>query len=203
MVKYTAEQTFGYSTQAGPRKGPSILERAKWAAQRLLFHFYIGFSMVTVVGGFLTAPLMTWYFFGDWRFWLHWRPGLGLFPHGFRMLWHMMRGRNGGFMLDVPLTSPPSSSVNLDLVKMTPSWDFGSSCGPCTRCCTLLKCPVLDSETGLCQGYDSFFWRYFNCGRYPSNQREIEYYLCNKWSIKPTQQTSLGPDTHKSGDTTR
>ena len=192
-MKSPAAQTFGYLSHVGSRKGPSILDRAKWAAQRLLFHFYVGFSLITVVGGFLTAPLMTWYSFGDWRFWRHWRPGLGLFQHGFKMLWHMVGGGNGGFMLDVPLTAPPSSTVIRGLVEITPSWDFGASCGPCTRCCTMLKCPVLDSETGLCRGYNSFFWRYFNCGRYPTSQREIEFYLCNKWSLNSQPKNASGP----------
>lgn len=201
-MKSPAEQTFDFSSQVGPRKDPSFPDRAKWAAQRLMFHFYLGFCIITVVGGFLTAPLMIWLFFGDWRFWRHWGSALGLFPHGFKMAWQVMVGRNGGFMLDVPLTAPPSSSVNLKLVKLTPNWDFGSSCGPCTRCCTMLGCPVLDYETRLCQGYDSFFWRYFNCGRYPSNQREIEYYLCNKWSLNSQPQTAFGPATRSLKDKT-
>ncbi|MEE8434399.1 MAG: hypothetical protein V3S64_06380, partial [bacterium] len=62
--------------------------------------------------------------------------------------------------------------------------------------------PVLDYETGLCQGYDSFFWRYFNCGRYPSNQREIEFYLCNKWSLKPEPKAASGPAARHPRDQT-
>ena len=34
-------------------------------------------------------------------------------------------------------------------------------------------------------GYDSFYWRYFNCGRYPANQEEIDWYECPKWIMKP------------------
>ncbi len=201
-MKSPAEQIFGYSSQAGPRKGPAFPDRAKWAVQRLLFHSYLAFCLLTVVGGFLTAPLMTWLFFGEWRFWRYWGSALGLFPHGYRMMRHMVMGRNGGFLLEVPLTAPPSSSANLELVGLTPSWDFGTSCGPCDRCCSKLGCPVLDYETGLCQGYDSFFWRYFNCGRYPSNQREIEFYLCNKWSLKPEPKAASGPATRHPRDKT-
>ena len=199
-MKSPAEQTFGFSSQAGARKGPSYPDRAKWAVQRLLFHFYLAFCFLTVVGGFLTAPLMTWLFFGDWRFWRHWRSALGMFPHGLKMLRQMVVGNNGGFMLDVPLTAPPVSSANLEMVEMAPSWEFGSSCGPCTRCCSKLGCPVLDYETGLCQGYDSFFWRYFNCGRYPTNQREIDFYLCNKWSLNAQPRTVSGPSIRNPRD---
>jgi hypothetical protein len=57
----------------------------------------------------------------------------------------------------------------------------------------------------MCRGYDSFFWRYFNCGRYPTEQREIEYYLCNKWQFKDRAddddgllpQPSLSPEPNE------
>ena len=163
----------------------SILLQTRWAATRLVFYTYIAFSIGTLgLGGFLTGPLMTWYFYGDWRFWRHWDSAKRLFPHAFRMLVYVLQGKNGGFMLGVPLNAPPSSSVNGDRVEMQPTWEFGNSCGPCTRCCSKIRCPVLDESTNLCRGYDSFFWRYFNCGRYPSVRREIDYYLCTKWQMK-------------------
>lgn len=37
----------------------------KWGAARTVFIGYVGFSLFTGVGGFLTAPVATWYFFGD------------------------------------------------------------------------------------------------------------------------------------------
>ncbi len=163
----------------------SIPQQLRWAATRLVFYTYIACSIGTLgLVGFLSGPLMTWYFYGDWRFWRHWSSARRLFPHSFRMLYYVLQGKNGGFMLGVPLTAPPSSSVNRNRVEMQPTWEFGSSCGPCTRCCSKIHCPVLDESTGLCRGYNSFFWRYFNCGRYPSEQREIEYYLCTKWQMK-------------------
>jgi hypothetical protein len=170
-----------------PRSKPpqyTSLQKARWAAARLLFYAYIGFSLVTLVGGYLTGPVMTWYFYGDWRFWRHWQSAKGLFPHGYRMAWYILQGQNGGFMLGVPLTSPPVSAAIRDLVELQPTWEFGESCGPCTRCCSKIKCPVLDTKQGLCRGYNSFFWRYFNCGRFPTEQREVEFYLCNKWQFK-------------------
>ena len=174
-----------------PRAVParySVVQQAKWASARLLFFAYIGFSLGTLgIGGFLTGPLMTWYFYGDWRFWRHWRSAKNLFPHGYRMLYYVLRGDNDGFMLDVPLAAPPYSAANRDEVELQPTWEFGLACGPCTRCCSKLHCPVLDTKLGLCRGYDSFFWRYFNCGRYPTAQREIDYYLCNKWQFREPQ----------------
>jgi hypothetical protein len=99
-------------------------------------------------------------------------------------------------MLDVPLTAPPFSCVDPERVELRETWEFGTACGPCTRCCTKISCPILDTDSGLCGGYNSFFWRYFNCGRFPTEQREIDYYLCGKWSIKePRRRRRVLPFT--------
>jgi len=162
------------------------LKQARWALARLLFIVYIGFSIVSVVGGFLTAPLMTWYFHGDWRFWRHWKSGLGLLPHGLRLL-RLMAGEGHSFLFSVPLTSPPLTSPNLDATTLHPFWPHGESCGDCNNCCKAggNTCPLLDEDRGLCRGYNSFYWRYFNCGRFPSATPEIEYYGCSKWVLAP------------------
>lgn len=162
------------------------LQKARWALARLFFITYIGFSVATVVGGFLTAPLMTWYFFGDWRFWRHWSAGLGLLPHGLRLL-RLMASDGQSFMFSVPLTSPPRTSPNLDATTLHPFWPHGESCGECSNCCKAggSTCPLLDETLGLCRGYDSFYWRYFNCGRFPSAAPEIAYYDCRKWVLAP------------------
>ena len=150
------------------------------------------------LAGFLSGPLMTLYFYGDWRFWRHWHSARNLFAHGYRMLWYVLQGKNGGFMLGVPLTAAPFSAANQELVELQATWEFGTTCGPCTRCCSKIHCPVLDEARGLCRGYNSFFWRYFNCGRYPTEQREIDFYLCNKWQFKdrprePRAQPGIAP----------
>ncbi len=161
------------------------MNKLKWTAARLLFHAYLAFSLLTIVGGFLTGPVMTWYFFGDWRFWRHFVPCSKLFVHGWKIAWLILRGHNGGFMLAVPLTSPPASAPDPEIVHRSPNWKHGASCGTCTNCCSLISCPVLDEKTGLCLGYNSFFWRYFNCGRYPTYEYEIDYYDCPKWLMNP------------------
>jgi hypothetical protein len=163
------------------------LNKARWALARLTFIGYISFSVVTLVGGFLTAPLMTWYFFGDWRFWRHISAGAAMFPHSLRLLKLMMKDSRG-FMFSVPLTSPPHSSPDLAITSLQPDWPHGQSCGSCTNCCRPggLACPLLDESSGLCRGHDSFYWRYFNCGRFPSIAPEIDYYDCRKWVVIPT-----------------
>jgi hypothetical protein len=159
-------------------------ERMRWATARLLFIVYITASGMTLVGGFLTAPLMTWYFFGDWRFWRHWSAGRRLLPHGLRLL-RLMATDSRGFMFAVPLTSPPRSTPDPASAALRPEWLHGPSCGNCSNCCRAggYTCPLLDEERGLCRGYDSFYWRYFNCGRFPSTAEETHYYSCGKWQV--------------------
>jgi hypothetical protein len=172
---------------------PERMQKIKWAGARLLFMTYISFAMISLVGGFLSAPLMTKLFYNDWRFWLHWRRGWRLLPHGWKILWMILR-KQGQFMFSVPLTSPPQSAPDHKLVELSPSWDHGTTCGSCQQCCQImdLLCPVLDQTRGFCIGYNSFYWRYFNCGRYPSRQLEIDYYGCNKWQL---QHEKLHPVT--------
>ena len=158
--------------------------KMRWALARLTFIVYLAFSIVTLIGGFLTAPLMTWYFFGDWRFWRHWQAGRGLMPHAWRMLGLMFKEERG-FMLAVPLTSPPRSIPHPGTATLQPDWRPGESCGGCSNCCRAggYTCPLLDEPAGLCRGYDSFYWRYFNCGRFPSTREQVGYYDCRKWVV--------------------
>lgn len=164
---------------------PGLLQKIGWASARLLFMVYIGFAMLSLVGGLMSAPLMTQLFFNDWRFWRYWSRGWRLLPHGWKLLWMALRGQ-GEFMFSVPLTSPPQSLPDRSLVTLSPTWSHGSGCGTCQRCCQVkeLRCPVLDESSGFCSGYNSFYWRYFNCGRYPSRQFEIDYYGCGKWLMQ-------------------
>jgi hypothetical protein len=168
---------------------PYKIKQIQWATARLLFISYISFSVLSVFGGFLTAPAMTWYFFGDWRFWRHWSSGKQLLPHSFKLLKVMFRDRKG-FMFSVPLTSPPRSVPDPDKTALKSSWGEKRTCGNCTNCCRTggYACPLLDESRGLCQGHDSFYWRYFNCGRFPSVTSQVEYYECPKWVVIPVVQ---------------
>lgn len=165
------------------------LNAMRWTLARLAFIVYIVFSVVTLIGGFLTAPLMTWYFFDDWRFWRHWRAGLGLLPHGLRLT-AMMLSHSRVFMFSVPLSSPPHSVPDPSITVRRPDWHHGDSCGDCSDCCKPggHPCPLLDDEQRICRGYNSFYWRYFNCGRYPSFEEELEYYDCRKWALRTVGQ---------------
>lgn len=173
------------------------LRRFKWAGARIFFIACVGLGLATVVAGPLMAPLFTWWMFGDWRFWRHLPRALRLYGHGYRILGLMLRG-DGSFMLGVPWSSPPLSAPPPGAVELRADWADGASCGSCNRCCRhgrQIACPILDLPSGRCLGYDSFFWRYFNCGRFPSQQREIEYYDCPKWLMRPTLRSRVSKDT--------
>lgn len=156
-----------------------------WAALRIIFFLYIVASIFSIIGGFLTAPIMTYYIFGEWRFWRVWTDAKGLLPHAWRMLALCLVSEGYSFMFNVALTSPPASAPDAERLQIREDWPHGNSCGQCGRCCVNSKCPVLDKSTGLCLGYDSFFWRYFSCGRYPVVQDDIDYWKCPKWEFKP------------------
>lgn len=162
----------------------SVFDKFRWAAARIGFNVTIGFSVLTGIGGLIMAPLISWYFFADWRFWRHWASGRKLLPHGWRLLRLMLRDQRA-FMLSVPITSPPRSSPDPSQTALQLHWPHGESCGECSDCCRPgpYTCPLLDEQSGLCQGYDSFYWRYFNCGRFPTLSEEIRYYGCAKWDL--------------------
>lgn len=171
------------------------LQSFRWVLARLAFIVYTVFSVATLIGGFLTAPLMTWYFFGDWRFWRYWRPGFGLLPHGLRLT-ALMLGHGRGFMFSVPLASPPRTAPDRLTTDFHADWPHGESCGDCSNCCKPggIACPLLDEVQQECRGYNSFYWRYFNCGRYPSVAEEIHYYGCRKWVLTaPGQDGTTTP----------
>lgn len=162
------------------------INTVRWVLARSGFVAYLGFSAFTLVGGVLTAPLMSWCFFRDWRFWRYLGPMSRFVPHGWRLLRLMARDRRA-FMFGVSMTTPPRSTPDPAGTRLHPNWPHGESCGSCSNCCRPggHACPLLDQRTGLCIGHDSFYWRYFNCGRFPSNPGEIHYYGCDKWDLSP------------------
>ncbi len=159
------------------------LRKAIWAAKRLAFYVYMGLCFFTFVGGYLTAPLFSYLLFNDWRFWYYVKQGSRLYPHAWKWLVPILRGENGGFLFSVPLTAPPRSRPDPEIAMIRSQWNHGASCGDCFQCCDRVDCPILDREAGKCLGYQSFYWRYFNCGRFPTRQSEIDYYGCPKWEI--------------------
>jgi hypothetical protein len=156
--------------------------KTKWAGARLLFIGCMAFGVTTGVGLYLLAPLFSYWFFGSLRFWKYAGMGPRLIGYSYTMAYRYVKG---DFSPSVSLTAPPMSKPDLRLVRINPVWKNGDSCADCGQCCRKISCPLHETARGHCLGYDSFYWRYFNCGRYPANQKEIDWYECPKWIMRP------------------
>jgi hypothetical protein len=164
-----------------------MMDKLKWGIFRIIFILLISAGILSGgLIGILLAPLFTWYFFNDFRysrrFWL-------LFPMvatGGRILLEWIRNAEYRAMFSIPVTAPPMTVPDRSRIRVRASWQVkDQTCNGCVKCCMRLDCPLMDIEQNRCLGYDSFFWRYYNCGRYPENSRQINYYECDKWEVIP------------------
>lgn len=158
-----------------------VLRKIGWAGARVFFVLTSALGVVSVAGCYLLSPLFTYWFFGSFRFWryLHLTPAMIVFSYHLAYL--SLQGRA---VCGIPWTAPPASRPDKALVRIRPDWPDGESCGSCGRCCKKIRCPLQDRRNGQCMSYNSFYWRYFNCGRYPTSTREILLYDCPKWIMK-------------------
>ena len=157
------------------------LKKLGWAATRVFFVFCAGFSVTSVVGAFFLAPLFCYWFFGDYRFWKYLQFAVPMILYPYCLFYLFLRGRS---IPSFSWTAPPMSRPDLSSVRLNPEWPHGESCGDCSICCRAIRCPLLDKKKERCQSYGSFYWRYFNCGRYPATQKEIDLYKCQKWIMR-------------------
>ncbi|MHB8769931.1 MAG: hypothetical protein ACYC7J_02955 [Syntrophales bacterium] len=161
------------------------MQKAKWATARIVFMVAAGSSIATGnVLGYLLGPLYSWYFFNDLNFFKYHRFFFSMTVCGWRMLNELLRNPGYRHMFAIPLTAPPKQGPDLSLVRVRTDWrESDGGCNGCVQCCIRRSCPLLDSERNLCRSYGSFFWRYFNCGRYPENVAQIRHYDCPKWEM--------------------
>jgi len=162
-----------------------MMQKAKWAAARMAF--LIAVSAGAATGGALVCllgPLYSWYFFKDLSFWKYLRYLSPMVIAYWKLGFELTRSPAYRGMFAIPLTAPPMTGPDLSLVRVSASWrEDGGACNGCDQCCTWRCCPLLDTERKLCKSYGSFFWRYFNCGRYPENIKQIRFYECPKWEM--------------------
>ena len=162
-----------------------IMQEMKWLSIRVLLlgaGLFVTLTLGTAL--YLFAPLASYIFFDDWRFWRHLGKFHRVIQAGIRLYVLVFTNENdyrNAFSLS--FTSPPGTSPDRNRVRINPSWAHGESCGSCSQCCQQLRCPLLDKEKGLCMVYGSLIWRYFNCGTYPFSQKEINYFNCPKWQM--------------------
>ncbi|MCX6242858.1 MAG: hypothetical protein NTX43_13725 [Bacteroidetes bacterium] len=162
-----------------------ILYKIYWASARLLFLFLVMAGIFTAgLFIYLTGPVFSWYFHRDWHFgrYRHLVFPTVLLSYCILADWIKNPGYRSSFLTS--LTASPRSAPDNSKVRVRPDWPMADgTCNGCIQCCTKRACTMIDKERNICLSYDSFYWRYFNCGRYPESPRQIEYYNCPKWEI--------------------
>lgn len=153
---------------------------------RLLFYLMtlgVVFSMGLTT--YLFAPLYSYYFLGNIRInknYKYFFPAIICF---WRVIGMLLKDKEYRKAFVLPLFSPPMTSPDPDKAQVSGQWKGNIfDCSHCIKCCLKLKCPLLDKNKKLCLSYNSLYWRYFNCGRFPTSQKQIEYYQCPKWEIR-------------------
>lgn len=61
------------------------------------------------------------------------------------------------------------------------------ACSRCAKCCKQFDCIFLGQEEEgdyFCKVYRSDYWYYGTCGRYPLDQRDIDYHACPGFSFE-------------------
>ena len=159
------------------------MQKVKWATARVVFIMAV---LVATASGnvlaYLFGPIYSWYFFKDLKFFKYHRYYYPLTICGWRLLAEWIRNPDYRNMFAIPLAAPPLIAPDRSRVRVRDTWhETNSACEGCSQCCTRRSCPLLDVERNRCKGYGSFFWRYFNCGRYPENAAQIRFYECQKW----------------------
>ncbi len=157
----------------------------KWSLCRLYFYVFGFLSMITFgLATFLLAPITSYYLFGNLNLRRNYRYFFPFTIFIWRTCYTWLTGRDYRDMFRLPLTAPPQTTPDNTVVKLSSSWDDEAwDCGKCAKCCLKIKCPLLDTDTGYCLSYGTVHWRYFNCGRYPCSQQQIDYYNCPKWEM--------------------
>lgn len=152
-----------------------------WATARVIFIFFSVLSAVTGVGCYILSPLFCYWFFGNLRFWKYLHLTFPMIRSTYHFAYLCLKGQSE---IHIHWTAPPMSGPDLETVKINPDWTDGDSCENCARCCQKINCPFQDKTNCKCLSYNSFYWRYFNCGRYPTSQAEIDLYACPKWLMR-------------------
>jgi hypothetical protein len=127
-------------------------------------------------------PIYSWYYFGTFYHRQYFRKLYPMIGTAARLLITWLRTSEYRSVFSIPLSAPPMLDPDPARVRIRETWPVkDDTCNGCIKCCTRLGCTMMDSEMKRCLCYGSFFWRYFNCGRYPSSARQIRYYQCEKW----------------------
>ena len=109
---------------------------------------------------------------------------LRIWAHMYKIIWRSLTQKSYRELYPFRMTDPPQQYNDLTAMKVRGDWQGGQdNCDNCAdRCCAQIKCPLLDNN-GRCLSFDSLYYGYLFCGRYPSNQGQIDLYNCPKWEV--------------------
>ncbi|SDK79607.1 hypothetical protein SAMN05660337_1266 [Maridesulfovibrio ferrireducens] len=135
---------------------------------------------------YIIAPYTSYFFFNDLRFWKYLKYYHKYYFYSAAYIWGLLSREQGLIKTVLPLTSPPMDRPDPTLFRLSKQWTLPEdSCGECNRCCTfIVDCCFLDTSGNRCLCYGSLFWKYFNCGRFPSSQAMLNYCECPKFETR-------------------
>ena len=166
-----------------------------WALFRIFSYAIVVINILTFgVFLYLIAPYTSYFFFNDLRFWkyLHFYHRYYVYSLKYihELIWHKQ-----SLIRDVlPLTSPPMDRPDPNRFHVSKNWRGpADSCGDCNRCCTFVTpCCFLDKTDKKCLCYGSLFWKFFNCGRFPSSREILLYCGCPKFETVDPYKKGTG-----------
>ena len=108
-----------------------------------------------------------------------------LWARAYNVAWRTLTDKSYRAAFPGMLADPPKSHTDLSRVRVKESWHGAEkNCDVCkASCCIQVDCPLVGTDM-RCMGYGSLFFAYFYCGRYPENQKQIDYYACPKWEAR-------------------
>jgi hypothetical protein len=115
---------------------------------------------------------------------------LRIWAHVYKVIWRSLSDKTYRDMYPSKITDAPKFYNDRRFVRIKESWNGADeNCDLCPdSCCKQLKCPMLDKSGLRCLSYDSIYFGYLFCGRYPENQSQINLYQCPKWEIRPENE---------------
>ena len=161
-----------------------IFNRIRWSLFRVISYSIVFINILTFgVFLYIIAPYTSYFFLNDLKFWKHLSYFHKIYFNSISYLKSIVLKDSALIISHLPLSSPPMDSPNLKLFRVSKDWDYpDDSCGTCSDCCHFLgDCCFLDTSRNKCLCYGSLFWRYFNCGRFPTTKKQLDYYRCPKY----------------------
>ena len=105
-----------------------------------------------------------------------------IWAHVYRVMWRSISKKGYRDLYPSKLTDPPEFG-NAKCMRIKPGWRGAKdNCDMCrSSCCAQIKCPMFKNRR--CLSYGSLYFGYLYCGRYPSNQGQVDLYNCPKWEV--------------------